>query len=173
MKKIQGLLLASAVFTLSAATVASTTLAAAAEEPGPGNRPFAHSGRMRGGFGGGAPLITMALNHKSELNLTSDQVSNLEKIRTNYQSQVTPLHQQLRTIEKHIAGLIQQTPADLIQVKSKLQEGEKFRSELRYLRIEALENGKSVLTQQQRDQLKTLVRSQFQQFRNRQGQQPS
>ena len=65
---------------------------------------------------------------------------------------------------------MQQTPANLMQVKSKIQEAEKFRSELRYLRLEALENGKSVLSEQQRDQLKTLVRSKREQFRGRHGQ---
>ena len=52
--------------------------------------------------------------------------------------------------------MAQQSPANLIQIKTKIQESEKYRSELRYLRIEALENGKSVLTAEQQDQLKTL-----------------
>ena len=93
------------------------------------------------------------------LSLTNDQVANLEKIKSHYQSQVTPLHEQVESIEKEIITLMQQTPANLIQIKSKIQEAEKYRSDLRYLRIEALENGRSVLSTQQQDQLKTLVRS--------------
>lgn len=170
MNKMKSLLLGGAVLALSAVTVISAGMAAAPDGSGPGGRPFAHGGPMHGGFGGSAPLISIALNHKTELNLTGDQVSNLEKIRTTYQNQVTSLHQQLRSIEKEIGGLMQQTPANLIQVKTKIQEAEKFRSELRYLRVEALENGKGVLSQQQRDQLKTLVRSQHEQFRGRHGQ---
>jgi Spy/CpxP family protein refolding chaperone len=65
---------------------------------------------------------------------------------------------------------MQQTPANLIQVKTKIQETEKYRSELRYLRLEALENGRSVLSAQQQDQLKTLVRSRNENFRGSQGQ---
>jgi Spy/CpxP family protein refolding chaperone len=57
----------------------------------------------------------------------------------------------------------------LIQVKSRIQDSEKLRTELRYLRLEALENGKSVLTEQQREQLKTLLRSRHEQFRGRRG----
>ena len=53
----------------------------------------------------------------------------------------------------------------LIQIKSKLQEAEKFRSELRYLQFEAMENGRTVLTAQQRDQLKTLIGSRQENFR--------
>jgi Spy/CpxP family protein refolding chaperone len=60
---------------------------------------------------------------------------------------------------------MEQSPANLIQIKAKIQEGEKYRSELRYLRVEALENGKTVLTSQQQDQLKTLVRSQHERVR--------
>jgi Spy/CpxP family protein refolding chaperone len=168
MNKMKALILGSAAF-VTVAMVAAP-MAATPDGVGPGNRPFARGGRMHGGFGGGAPLISIALNHKSELNLTGDQVSNLEKIRTTYQSQVTPLFQRVRSIEKEIASLMQQTPADLIQVRTKIPDAEKLRSELRYLRLEALENGKSVLSQQQRDQLKTLVRSQHEQMRGRHGQ---
>ena len=169
MNKLKGLILGSAVFTLSAAIMVAGSLAAAPDGSGPGPRPFSRGDRMHGRFGG-APIITMALINKTELNLSNDQVSNLEKIKTNYQSQVTPLHQQVQSIEKEIASLTQQPQVNLIQIKSKIQEAEKFRSELRYLRLEALENGKSVLTTEQRDQLKTLVRSRFEHFRRPQGQ---
>jgi Spy/CpxP family protein refolding chaperone len=141
----------------------------AVAQEGPGKKPFVHGDRMLGGFTG-APLISIALNHKSELNLTSEQVANLEKIRNHYQAQVTPLQQQVTAIEKEIATLTQQTPANLIQIKAKIQEAEKLRSELRYLRIEALDNGRSVLTTQQQDQLKTLVRSRHDHMRKQQGQ---
>ena len=55
--------------------------------------------------------------------------------------------------------VLQETPANLIQAKLKIEQTEKLRSQLRYLRVEALENGKSMLTAQQRDQLKNLVSS--------------
>src|SRR5262245_15689186 len=165
MNKIKSLFLSSAVLALTALPLAGVAIAANTDGSGPGGKAVGHGGRMRGGFGAGAPLISIALNHKTELNLTGDQVTNLEKIRTNFQNQVTPLHQQVQSIEKEIAGLMQQSPANLILVKSKIQETEKLRSELRYLRIEALENGRSVLTQQQRDQLKTLVQSRHERFR--------
>ena len=121
--------------------------------------------RMMHGGMGGAPLITIALKHKSELNLTGEQTAHLEKIRDHYQSQMTPLHQQLAAIEKEVHSLSQQSPANLIGIKTKIQEGEKYRSELRYLRIEALENGKAVLTAEQQDKLKTLARARFEHLR--------
>jgi Spy/CpxP family protein refolding chaperone len=155
---------------LAAAGVLVTAPLAAAQDAAPATKPpFAHRARMMGFFGG-APLITIALNHKSDLALSDDQVANLEKIKSNYQAQVTPIVQQLQANEKEIAGLMQQTPANLIQVKAKIQEGETYRSELHYLRLEALDNGRSVLSAQQQEQLKSLVRSRHGNFRGPQGQ---
>jgi Spy/CpxP family protein refolding chaperone len=167
MKEARKVILAGTVIALFAIGIFNVPTAVAQE--GPGKKPFVHGDRMLGGFTG-APLISIALNHKSELNLTSEQVANLEKIRNHYQAQVTPLQQQVTAIEKEIATLTQQTPANLIQIKAKIQEAEKLRSELRYLRIEALDNGRSVLTTQQQDQLKTLVRSRHDHMRKQQGQ---
>ena len=170
MNNVRKLVISGAVLAWAAVAVVNLPMAAGQDRSGPGKRPFARGERTHGGFAGGAPLISMALKHKSELNLSGDQVSNLEKVRNHYQSQVTPLHQQLQVIEKEIASLMQQTPANLVQVKTKIQDAEKLRSELRYQRIEALENGRSMLTAQQQDQLKTLARSRQGQFRKPQGQ---
>ena len=169
MNKVRKLVLGSAFTVLTGGALVSAPLVAGQE--GPAKRPFARGDRMIGRFtGGSAPLISIALNHKTELNLTTDQVPNLEKIKEHYQSQVTPLSQQVQSIEKEIATLMQQTPANLIQIKGKIQEAEKYRSELRYLRVEALENGRSVLSTEQQSQLKTLVRSRFERFRTPHGQ---
>jgi Spy/CpxP family protein refolding chaperone len=169
MKRIRTLTLAGATLAL-AATVAINVPTTFAQEGTPAAKKPAFRGqRMHAGFAA-APLISIALKHKSELNLTGDQVTNLEKIKSHYESQVTPLHAQLTAIEKEISTLMQQSPANLIQVKAKVQEGEKYRSELRYLRMEALENGRAVLTAQQQDQLKSLVRSRHENFRKHQSQ---
>jgi Spy/CpxP family protein refolding chaperone len=167
MNKFRTLIIGSAILAVSTVAFVHSPLAAP-DGAAPGGRPFMH-GMMHGGFGG-APLISMALDHKAELNLSSQQVANLENIKSQYQSQVTPLNTQLRALEKDIGGLSRQSPANLIQIKSKIQEGEKYRTELRYLRVEALENGKSVLSAQQQDQLKTLLRAQHEQFRSRRSQ---
>ncbi len=170
MNKVLKLILGSAFTVLAGGALVNVPVVAGQQEAGPTKRPFARGDRMIGPFTGGAPLITIALKHKTELNLTNDQVANLEKIKNHYQSQVTPLYQQVQGIEKEIATLMQQTPANLIQIKTKIQEAEKYRSELRYLRVEALDNGRSVLSTQQQDQLKTLVRSRHGHFRTPQGQ---
>jgi Spy/CpxP family protein refolding chaperone len=159
-------LVRSALVFLAVAAVAGPLSSA---QEGPSKRPFTRGDRMIGAMAG-APLISIALKHKSELNLSDDQVANLEKIRSHYRSQVTPLQEQLAAGEKEIASLMQQSPANLIQIKAKIQETEKLRSELRYLRIEALENGRSVLNSQQQEQLKSLVRGGHEHFRKSKGQ---
>ena len=117
-----------------------------------------------------APWISIALRHQKELSLNPDQVAHLEKIRTLFRDQSTPIQEQLRTTENELTGVLQETPANLIQAKLKIEQAEKLRSQLRYLRAEALENGKSVLTAQQRDQLKTLFAAGHPGFRKPQGQ---
>jgi Spy/CpxP family protein refolding chaperone len=169
MNNLRKYLVLSAALALSAVAWVKAPLAAAPDPNAPVKPGFHRGAWMHGGVAG-APLITIALNHKSELNLTPDQVANLEKIKSNYQNQTGPTQQQLASTEKEIASLMQQSPANLVQIKGKIQEAEKYRADLRYLRIEALENGRSVLSQQQQDQLKTLVRSRRGNFRGQEGQ---
>ena len=159
MNKVSSLIFGGAA--LATVALVSAPMAAAPD----GGRRFDRGAHMAGGFAGGAPLISIALKHKSELSLSTDQVAKLEQIKSNFQTQVTPLHQQMRTIEKEITGLREHSPADLVKIKSKIQETEKYRSELRYLQYEALDHGQAVLSVQQRDQLKSLVAARHENFR--------
>jgi Spy/CpxP family protein refolding chaperone len=149
--KIQALVLGGAMVVLSAAGVQ-----AVAQERSHGR--FAqHAQLQHHMIGGEAPWISIALRHKTELNLSADQIGNLEKIRAAFQNQVAPVAQQLKALEGELSAILQETPANLVLARTKIDQAEKLRAELRYLRVESLENGKSVLTAQQRDQLKTLV----------------
>ena len=168
MRKVRRFFLGSAALALSMISASLIPMAAHGQanpgESGAG-RPRMH--RM---FGVEAPWISIALRHQKDLSLSPDQVATLEKIRTQYRDQSTPIQEQLRAAESEITGVLQETPANLIQAKLKIEQTEKLRSQLRYLRVEALENGKSVLTAQQRDQLKNLVSSRHPGFKKPQGQ---
>jgi Spy/CpxP family protein refolding chaperone len=168
MRKVRGFLLGGAVLALSMIPASLIPVAAYGQanpgEPGTG-RPRMH--RM---FGVEAPWVSIALRHQKDLGLSPDQVATLEKIRNQYRDQSTPIQEQLRTTESDLAVSLQETPANLIQAKLKIEEVEKLRAQLRYLRVEALENGKSVLTAQQRDQLKNLVAARHPGFKKPQGQ---
>ena len=168
MKNVQRFLLGSAVLALSMIPATFAPIAAYGQV-GTGDSGLAKP-RMHRMLGIEAPWISIALRHQSELNLTPDQVATLEKIRTLYRDQTTPIQEQLRAIEGELASSLQETPANLIQAKLKIEQAEKLRSQLRYLRVEALENGRSVLTAQQRDQLKNLASLRRHNFRKSQGQ---
>ena len=168
MRKVRVFFLGSAALALSMIS-ASLIPIAAYGQANPGE-PGAARPRMNRMFGVEAPWISIALRHQKDLSLSPDQVATLEKIRTQYRDQSTPIQEQLRTTENDLAVSLQETPANLIQAKLKIEQAEKLRSQARYLRVEALENGKSVLTAQQRDQLKNLVSSRHPGFKKPQGQ---
>ena len=163
--KFQRFLLGSAVVALSATVVVFSPLPTNANAQTTGQGTPTRRPGMHHRFGEGAPLISIALRHQSELGLSTTQVANLEKIRTDYRSQITPIFQQLRGIESQIRTFSQETPADMSQIKNLIAQAEPLRSELRYLRMEALESGKSVLNTQQLDQLKNLLASMHQNFK--------
>jgi TolA-binding protein len=158
MKKVRSFIVGTAILTVATGAVVSSPSATFAQNETKERGSFARKSATHRMFGG-APLISIALKHRTELNLSNEQVASLEKVRTHYQNQTAPVQQQLRAVESEIAELRQQSPANLIQMKLKIEQAEKFRSELRYLREEALQNGRSILTAQQQDQLKTLVGS--------------
>ena len=169
MNKVHRFVFGAAVLSLSALLTIPFAISTHAQGPADGSGGFARRPGTHRMFGAGAPLISIALRHKTELALTEDQIATLEKIRAEHRDQTTPIREQLRTVESEIVSLLNETPANLIQIKTKLEESEKLRSALRYLRVEALENGKSVLTDAQREQLKGLADS-FRGFRKPHGQ---
>lgn len=168
MRKLQVFCLGSAALAFS--MISASLLSTAAYGQAGTGEPGAARPRMHRMLGVEAPWISIALRHQKDLSLSPDQVAALEKIRTQFRDQSTPIQEQLRATESDLAASLQQTPANLIQAKLKIEQAEKLRSQLRYLRVEALENGKSVLTAQQRDQLKNLVSSRHPGFKKPQGQ---
>jgi Spy/CpxP family protein refolding chaperone len=130
----------------------------------------ARAPRMRWMAGPEAPWISLTLKHRADLNLTSDQVSALERMRSEFEQQAAPIQSELRNVEGEIYRLLEGSPLDLVQVRAKIEQSERLRSELRYLRVEALDNGKTVLTAQQKDKLKELVASRHRQHRRPQSQ---
>jgi Spy/CpxP family protein refolding chaperone len=164
-KRFQTFLLGSAVLALSVVSLLFSPMTTNANAQASGQGTSTRRPGMHHQFGAGAPLISIALSHQSELGLSATQVSNLENIRTDYQNRVTPILQDLRSIEDKLREVQQQSPADLVQAKALIEQSEKRHSDLRYLRLEALENGRSILTAQQQDQLKNLVASMHHNFR--------
>lgn len=119
--------------------------------------------RFREHFGGsreaGAerPLISMMLNRRDELNLSNDQVRNLERLRSDFEREAVKNEADLRMAELDLAEVLRNEPLDLKKVEAKIREIEKLRAELRLARIRAIEQGKGILTGEQRDRLRGML----------------
>jgi Spy/CpxP family protein refolding chaperone len=143
--------------------------AAMAITAGEGKRSREHGRSRAHGLGPESPWISIMLRHRSDLNLTDEQVAALEKMRTSFQSEGASRHEALQKLEREIEDLLQQEVVDLGQVKAKVVEAGRLRSEFRYSRIEALDQARSVLTAEQREKLKSLTPTRHGRSRKSQG----
>jgi Spy/CpxP family protein refolding chaperone len=98
---------------------------------------------------GERPLITLMLRHGAELGLSPDQLQSLEELRIGFQREAVRHEADIRIAETELAALLQVKPADLEQVKTKLQEIERSRLDLRFARIRTIEQGKALLSPEQ------------------------
>src|SRR5687768_14893279 len=106
MNRVRMFAMSGAAFTLAAVVAGNIPIASAEENTSPTGKPHARSERMHAGRSA-APLISMALRHRAELNLAGDQIASLDKIKSHYDSQVAPLHAEWSAIEEEIAALMQ------------------------------------------------------------------
>jgi hypothetical protein len=103
------------------------------------------------------PLITLMLRHGAELGLSPDQLQSLEELRADFQREAVRHGADIRIAEMELATLLQVKPADLEQVKTKLQEIERSHVDLRFARIRAIEQGKALLSAEQWAKFQTLL----------------
>ena len=103
------------------------------------------------------PLITIMLHHRSELGLSPEQVGRLEALRGEFARDAIRRDADIRIGELDLAALLDQEPADLAKVETKVREVAQLRAELRMARLRAIEQGKTLLTAEQRTRLQTLL----------------
>jgi Spy/CpxP family protein refolding chaperone len=103
------------------------------------------------------PLITIMLHHRSELGLSSEQVGRLETLRGDFGREAIRRDADIRIAELDLAGLLEQEPMDLGKVETKVREVAQLRAHLRIARLRAIEQGKAVLTPEQRTRLQTML----------------
>lgn len=106
---------------------------------------------------GERPLISLMLRHRDELGLSPEQVQSLERLRADFQREATKREADLRFAETELRALLDADTVDLGQVESKLHAVGQLYAELRLARIRAIEQGKALLTQEQRAKLRTLL----------------
>jgi Spy/CpxP family protein refolding chaperone len=105
----------------------------------------------------GRPLITIMLHHRSELGLTPEQVTRLEALRGEFAREAIRRTADIRIAELDLATLLEQEPADLSKVETKVREVAQLTADLRIARLRAIEQGKATLTPDQRTRLQTLL----------------
>jgi Spy/CpxP family protein refolding chaperone len=119
--------------------------------------------RFRDHFGGfreargERPLISYMLSRRDELNLSSDQVRNLERLRSDFEREAIKNESDLRVSEMDLSDILRADTVDVKEAEAKIREIEKLRAELRIARIRAIEKGKGVLTAEQRDRLRGML----------------
>lgn len=117
--------------------------------------------RLRGhlfpGEPGERPLISIMLDHRSELGLTAAQVQELEGIRADFQREAIKLDADQRIAQMDLTALLRTDPVDMAKVESKVRELERLRADMRLGRIRAIERGKAQLTPEQRGKLQALL----------------
>jgi Spy/CpxP family protein refolding chaperone len=102
------------------------------------------------------PLISITLRHRHDLELSPQQVQDLENLRDGYQREAIRYEADIRIAEMDLQRLLKTDPVDLEQVKVKLQEIEHLKTETRLSRIRAIEQGKALLTPEQYEKLQSL-----------------
>jgi Spy/CpxP family protein refolding chaperone len=105
------------------------------------------------------PWLTIMLHHRSELGLTPEQVSRLETLRGEFARDAIRRDADIRIAEMDLVALLDQEPADLAKVEAKVRELAQLRAELRIARLRAIEQGKTLLTAEQRTRLQGLLGS--------------
>jgi Spy/CpxP family protein refolding chaperone len=103
------------------------------------------------------PLITIMLHHRNELGLSPEQVSRLETLRGEFSKEAIRRDADIRIAELDLATLLEQEPVDLAKVEPKVRELAQLRADFRIARLRAIEQGKAVLTPEQRTRLQTML----------------
>ena len=118
-------------------------------------------------------MISLLLNNKDLLGLSTDQVRKLEQLRDNFQRLTIRNDADLRIIELDIAALFENDSVDMAKLEQKVREGEKLRADLRIARARAIEQAKALLTAEQKRKLQELNRQPLAPRSPRTGQNPS
>jgi hypothetical protein len=103
------------------------------------------------------PLITIMLHHRAELGLSGDQVSRLETLRGDFTRDAIRRGADIRIAELDLATLLEQDPVDLTKVETKVRELAQLRADLRIARLRTVEQGKALLTPEQRTRLQAML----------------
>jgi Spy/CpxP family protein refolding chaperone len=158
--------------TLLATLTAAASVAAA--DPGGAAEAHRHDGLMdhHGTMGGHAmrglpptagpkdrPWLSVILARRRELGLSPEQVGKLYELREGFEQTAEAKAREIREAEQALDDLLGPEPADLARIEEAVRKAESLRAELRLARFRAIEEGKQVLSAEQRRRLAEMVQA--------------
>lgn len=120
-----------------------------------------HRGRrgMRGPLPYSArPLVSIALRNHEELKLTDDQMKRLKDIRDAFSKKAVKERADMKARGIDLKRALDADKVDLADVEKKIREISTMRVDLRIARLKAIQEGKSVLNDDQQKQLSKIAR---------------
>ncbi len=117
------------------------------------------SGMMMGaGSSSDRPWISFMLDHREELGLSAEQIGRLFTLRDAFAKEARKKSENLEKIERALDQSLGPGPVDLRAVEAKLKEAEAIRTDLRLSRVKVIEEGKAILTAEQRAKFVELAK---------------
>jgi len=135
---------------------------------GHGEHRGAMAGWHRGGFHRGhhrhgRPLFGLVMRHQQELGLTPAQIESFQKLATDYRRDAIKRQADMKLARVDLGALLRPDRAnpgkavDMAQAEAKIREIERARGDMMLSRLRAMEQGKALLTPEQRAKLVTLL----------------
>lgn len=120
-------------------------------------------GMMGGGMMGARatndrPWITVMLDHREELGLSAEQVGKLFVLRDRFSKEARAKSEAFEKTEGALNRLLGPGPVDLRTADAKRKEAEAIRTAFRLARIKVIEEGKGILTPEQRAKFVELAK---------------
>lgn len=144
--------------------------------PGPRGEWRGRSGReggpaMAAGYGGyhhrrgqhGRMMFGFVMRHRQELNLTPAQLQSFQKLATDYRRDAIKRSADMQLARVDLGTLLRPDPANpgqpvnMSAAEAKIREIEKARGDMMLGRLRAMEQGKALLTPEQRTKLVSLM----------------
>ena len=103
------------------------------------------------------PLLSFMLEHRDQLALTPEQVTRLDALRTAFARDAIRREADIRVAELDLQALLAAERLDMPKVEAAIRELATRRAELRIERLRTIEQGRAVLSAEQRTKLQALL----------------
>jgi hypothetical protein len=103
------------------------------------------------------PSISKIIRNREKLDLSADQVKNLERLRKDFEKQSIRKEADIRVAKLDLQTLLDAQPVDMKNVEAQVREIEHLRADLQFARIRTAQKAKEQLSLAQRQKLDELL----------------